>query len=234
MSAPSTATGSKEYFYESFADEFDSRMNMYDTRRRVELIFDELLPGPLAGKKLLDAGCGTGWFSQAAMQHGADVVAMDLGDRLLQKVREKCKAQTVVGSVLSIPFPDNHFDIVMSSEVIEHTPDPPAAIREMARVVKPGGHLVITTPNRFWYFSLVIANHLRLRPYQGMENWISWRQFTQTHREAGMDIRVRAGVHLFPFVIPFLNPLLRFFDRFSRRLYPVMVNMAIHSVKPSA
>jgi 2-polyprenyl-3-methyl-5-hydroxy-6-metoxy-1,4-benzoquinol methylase len=224
-------TGNKEYFYETFADEFDSRMNMYDTHRRVELIFDELLPAQLAGKTLLDAGCGTGWFSQEAMKHGAKVVAMDLGERLLQKVKEKCQAQTVVGSVLAAPFPDHHFDVVISSEVIEHTPDPRAAIRELARVVKPGGHLVITTPNRVWYFSVVIANLLHLRPYQGLENWISWKTFEQTHREAGMQIQTKAGVHLFPFVLSFLNPLLRRLDRFNRTLYPVMVNMAIHSIK---
>lgn len=225
---------SKEYFYESFADEFDSRMNMYDTKRRVSLIFDHLLPEDLTGLRLLDAGCGTGWFSQAATQRNAKVTAMDLGERLLQKVREKCNAETVVGSVLEIPFPDNHFDVVISSEVIEHTPDPVRAIHEFSRVLKPGGILVVTTPNRLWYFSVVLANALKLRPYQGLENWISWRTMLEAHRKAGLTVEIKSGVHLFPFVFSFLQPLLSFFDRYARTLYPLMVNMAIRSSKPNA
>lgn len=226
-----TANANKEYFYERFADEFDSKMNMYDTRRRVKLIFGELLTEDLSGKRLLDAGCGTGWFSKAAVERKAHVVAMDLGERLLQKVREKCGAETAVGSVLAIPFPDNHFDVVISSEVIEHTTDPPKAIFEFARVLKPGGTLIVTTPNRLWYFSVFIANALKLRPYQGLENWISWRTFSRTHRAAGLTAEVKAGVHLFPFVFSFLNPILSFFDRFNRTLYPLMINMAIRSSK---
>jgi SAM-dependent methyltransferase len=225
-------SANKEYFYESFADEFDSRMNMYDTRRRVELIFRELLPEDLSGKCLLDAGCGTGWFSKAAAERRADVTAMDLGERLLQKVNEKCKVKTVVGSVLQIPFPDNHFDVVVSSEVIEHTTDPRKAIFEFARVLKPGGVLVVTTPNRLWYFSVVLANALRLRPYQGLENWISWRSFLATHRDAGLSVEIKSGVHLFPFALSFLHPVLAFFDRFNRTLYPFMINMAVRSTKP--
>jgi 2-polyprenyl-3-methyl-5-hydroxy-6-metoxy-1,4-benzoquinol methylase len=229
--SPASPPANKEYFYEAFADEFDSRMNMYDTRRRVELIFGDLLPEDLTGKRLLDAGCGTGWFSQAAGKRNAEVTAMDLGERLLSKVKEKCQAQTVVGSVLEIPFPDDYFDVVVSSEVIEHTTAPTRALFEFARVLKPGGVLIVTTPNRLWYFSVALANALKLRPYQGLENWISWRTFLRTHREAGLTVETKAGVHLFPFVFSFLHPLLSFFDRFNRNLYPVMINMAVRSTK---
>ena len=45
-------------------EDFDKAMNMYDTRKRVQVVFNELLHEDITGKKLLDAGCGTGWFSQ--------------------------------------------------------------------------------------------------------------------------------------------------------------------------
>ena len=216
-------------FYEKFAHEFDSKMNMYDTRKRISVIFDELLVEDLRGKKLLDAGCGTGWFSKAASERGALVTSMDLGENLLGKVKEKCNSTTVVGSILDIPFPDNSFDVVISSEVIEHTVDPQRAISEMHRVLKPGGLMVVTTPNKLWYFSVWIANALKLRPYQGLENWISWRQFRRAHELAGQVIMESRGIHLFPFVVSFLNPVLDFFHRFNKGLCLFIVNMAIKS-----
>jgi len=221
----------KLFFYENFADEFDSKMNMYDTKKRVHLVFEELLTEDLFGKTLLDAGCGTGWFSKTAADRGALVTSMDLGNNLLNKVREKCQTNTVVGSILEIPFPANHFDFVISSEVIEHTPDPVKAIMEMHRVLKPDGTMVVTTPNRLWYFSLVIANILKLRPYQGLENWISWKSFSNAHVQSGLAIEQKKGVHLFPFVVQFLNPILDLFHRYNNTLWPLMVNMAIKSKK---
>ena len=169
----------KMYFYESFADEFDSKMNMYDTNKRLEVIFNELLREDITGKKLLDAGCGTGWFSKLSCERGAIVTSMDLGENLLSKVAQKCTSERVVGSILEIPFKDNSFDIIVSSEVIEHVPDPYHAIQELFRVLKPGGTLVLTTPNKIWYFAIWIANVLKMRPYQGLENWTGWYEMKQ-------------------------------------------------------
>ncbi len=52
----------KRYFYDTIADDFDSIMDMYDTRKRLRIIFDEMLPDRLNGKRIPDAGCGTGWI----------------------------------------------------------------------------------------------------------------------------------------------------------------------------
>ena len=80
--------GKKMYFYESFADQFDSKMNMYDTNKRISVVYNELLIEELTGKTLLDAGCGTGWFSKVACGRGADVTSMDLGPNLLNEVKK--------------------------------------------------------------------------------------------------------------------------------------------------
>src|ERR1041385_1276010 len=103
----------KELFYETFAEKFDEKMNMYDTNKRISVIFDELLKGSLQGKKLLDAGCGTGWFSRMAVERGAETYSMDVGENLLNQVKHKCKSNLIVGSVLEIPFEDQFFDVVM-------------------------------------------------------------------------------------------------------------------------
>jgi len=225
-------TNDKELFYDNFASQFDSKMNMYDTNKRVHIIFDKLLgEEDLEGKSLLDAGCGTGWFSKKANERRAVVTSMDIGEKLLKQVKLKCKTTRIVGSVLDIPFEDSTFDYVISSEVIEHTPDPLYAINEFHRVLKPGGLLVVTTPNRFWYFSLVIAQKLKLRPYQGIENWISWKKFVNKHKELNLKIKEERGIHLFPFVHPVFYPILDFFNNYSHSLKRFMVNMAIASRK---
>ena len=68
-----TNIDNKMMFYDHFADQFDSKMNMYDTNKRLKIIFEELLCEDLHNKKVLDAGSGTGWFSKKACELGADV-----------------------------------------------------------------------------------------------------------------------------------------------------------------
>ena len=217
----------KTYFYNSIADEFDSKMNYYDVNKRLKVVYEELLTEDLSDKNLLDAGSGTGWFSKYAADRGANVTSMDIGENLLVKVAEKCKTRCVKGSILEMPFADNSFDFIVSSEVIEHTPDPLRAIDELYRVLRPGGKLVLTTPNKLWYFAILIANKLKLRPYEGYENWISWRQMNKKLTNIGFIIDIRMGIHLFPFIHPLVYPILDFFHRYNHIFRPLMLNMAI-------
>lgn len=222
----------KMYFYEeSLASSFDEKMNKYDVNKRIDVVFNEMLNEDIKGRKFLDAGCGTGLFSKVACDRGADVYSMDLGENLLNEVKKKCNSNRVVGSILEIPFPDNTFDIVMSSEVIEHVPDPKKAIAELYRVLKPGGIMVLTTPNKFWYFAIWIANTFKLRPYQGLENWTGWWEMQRTVNNLGFKTEKQVGVHLFPFVLKFTYPILNFFHSFNKILGPFMVNIAIKCKK---
>lgn len=223
---------SKMYFYESFASEFDSKMNMYDTNKRLEVFFEEFLSTEdLNGKSLLDAGCGTGWFSKIASEKGASVTSMDLGENLLAEVAKKCDSKRVVGSILEIPFPENTFDVVVSSEVIEHTPDPYKALHEIYRVLKPGGIMVLSTPNKFWYWTLWVANVLKLRPYQGLENWSGYFQLKKECKKAGFKLEKTAGVHIIPFVHPLTYPINNFFHRWNQFLGLFMVNLVVRARK---
>lgn len=219
----------KRFFYEEFAGEFDNRMNMYDTLRRVEIIFDELLENEdFKNRSLLDAGCGTGWFSRRACELGADVVSLDIGKSLLEEVKKKCNSKVLVGDVLSLQFKDNSFDFVVSSELIEHTSDPRRAVKEIVRVTKQNGFIVLTTPNKIWQFSIVIANCFNLRPYKGLENWVGYFELKNWFIQEGCIIEKHKGFHLAPlFFTRASYPFLRYMDRFGSEIGFVMLNTAV-------
>lgn len=219
---------SRLYFYDTIADRFDAVANLYDTRRRVEIVFDALLADEdLRGRSVLDVGCGTGWFSQRAIERGAAVTACDIGPRLLSLTRERCGATPVAADACSLPFPAGTFDVVISSECIEHTLDPIAAIREIHRVTRAGGLLLITVPNQLWHFAATFANAFGLRPYDGYENWIRWREMRRVLGSLQARIVDMRGFHMVPPVIPAMQPLLRRLDALGRPLGPLMLNMAV-------
>jgi len=227
-----TADRQAELTHDRMADTFDDVMNPYDVGRRIEVLVDEFLSGvDLRGCLVLDAGCGTGRATAALEARGARVVALDLGFRLVSYVRARYRAQPVNGSLLELPFAAETFDVVLSSEAIEHTPNPSSAVRELCRVVKQGGHLVLSTPNRLWQGPVRVASRLKLRPYDGLENFMRPAALRAAMMESGMSVVEHKGIHLLPFQIAFLWPLLRRADRFGRPLLPLMINQCIHGAK---
>ena len=101
---------------------------------------------PHPGGRLLDVGCGTAWSAYAFARRAFDVTGVDLNPDVFEPpplprllLRE--------GSVLRLPFPDASFDLVAGYQMLEHVPAPEAALREMLRVVRPGGTISIVSPN---------------------------------------------------------------------------------------
>ncbi len=220
----------KQLFYEGIADHFDSLMYPHEVKKRLQLITTELLGSEdLAGKRVLDAGCGTGWFSQAVCERGAQVTALDIGPRLVAQMREKCDADPVVGSTLELPFADGRFDVVISTEVIEHTPDPRAAVAELTRVLSPGGLLVLTVPCWSWKWSVILASLLGIRPYEGHENWVGYFQLRRWLRDEGLIVEQYFGFNLLPLLFSWTPKIV---DKLGGLLGPLMINIASRSRKP--
>ena len=222
----------KSRFYDTIAEDFDQIMDHYDLQRRIEVIFDQLLAGEdLRNRRLLDAGCGTGYFSRRAMSAGADVTSVDIGVNLLKEARKKGAPQPVASDITRLAFHDNVFDVVVSSECIEHTYSPETAVSELVRVLRPGGILVVTCPNRFWHWSCRLANALGIRPYLGLENWPKWSALRKWSQTNGIDVREHIGLHLFPFVLKPTHGLLRLLDRAGSQLGPLYVNQCLMGTK---
>jgi len=122
--------------------------------------FDRL--GVRDGARILDMGCGGGRHAYEAWRRGATVVALDLDEQELKGVSYVVDQMLdagelphgrvggpVKGSALSLPFADATFDCIITSEVLEHIWDDRGAIRELVRVLRPGGRLAATVPTRW-------------------------------------------------------------------------------------
>lgn len=226
-----TVSREQKLFYTTIADDFDQLMNSYDVRRRVEVVFDELLPDDIAGKRVLDVGCGTGWFSRYAHERGAIVTSLDVGTSLLQQTLQKADVLPTVGDAHSLPFSDKSFDIVLSSEVIEHTANPRRAVAEMARVLRNGGVLVLTCPNKTWQWSVTLANWLGVRPFEGHEYFPSYAELEGYVGAAHLSLVRHIGLHPWPFQLRPLWPLSRQVDKLFGASWwgKLMINQAVRA-----
>lgn len=234
ISPPSPELSTSELVYNQLARgaDWDRFANTYETQRRLELIFDRLIhSSEVLGARLLDAGSGGGHFSQAAQVRGARVVSLDVGLDLLAQVRRRCpRSQPVVGNVRRLPFPARSFDIVVCTEVIEHTSSPEQAICELTRVVADDGLLVLTVPCLTWQGVVRLATRLRLRPYHGHENFLSFSSLCRTVEQCGLTIEWAGGFNFCPVFSPRLDPLFRWFDAALGRRAPwMMVNLAVRA-----
>jgi ubiquinone/menaquinone biosynthesis C-methylase UbiE len=113
-----------------------------------KLIFRMLAPEP--GELILDAGCGTGIFTEDIIETGARVVGLELAFDMLRRAVTKCSGQTfhsVIGDIQRLPFADASFNKAISITAIEFIQDARRAVEELFRVTKPGGCIVVATLN---------------------------------------------------------------------------------------
>jgi SAM-dependent methyltransferase len=118
-------------------------------QRRLEMILQAA--GERAGRTVLEDGCGVGMYAERLAQSGGRVVGLEFDfERASKAANLSLKILNAAGE--SLPFPTATFDLVLSHEVIEHVQDDCMAVREIVRVLKPGGRAVIFCPNRGYPF----------------------------------------------------------------------------------
>ena len=120
-------------------------------RCRAYCIFHFL--NPVKNKKVLDAGCGIGLYSLTLAEKGNMTVGVDVNVRYILSAKKIAsdigiRAYFICADICNFPFRHQFFDIVLCSDVLEHIDDDELAFRNIAQVVKPGGMVVITVPDR--------------------------------------------------------------------------------------
>lgn len=161
---------------------------------------------PLAGKRVIDIGCGGGILAESMARKGADVTGIDLSDKAL-KVADlhslesgaKVRYKLIAAEAMAEAEP-GQYDVVTCMEMLEHVPDPAAIVQACAALVKPGGHVFLSTLNRnpkAYLFAILGAEYvLRLLPKgtHDYDKFITPAELSQYVRSAGLDVKSMRGM----------------------------------------
>jgi 2-polyprenyl-3-methyl-5-hydroxy-6-metoxy-1,4-benzoquinol methylase len=224
----------RDLAFDQIADVWRGVINNYDTGRRIEVLIGDFLgDSMIRDKSCFEAGCGIGFFTKEIWaKKPARLVSVDLSPKLIEIAKREPMFNGVEFAVADILAVDKEkygtFDVVLSSEVIEHTPDPIAAVGRLASLVHPGGVLVLSCPNTKWKWLLHLAQFLGLRKhYKGYENWLAAKDLLHAIEHAGLEIVRAEGIHTVPW--QFLPKfILRQLDKRLRKYnYSIALNLAV-------
>ncbi|NMN94445.1 class I SAM-dependent methyltransferase [Antrihabitans stalactiti] len=158
--------------------------------RRHEVVYRDLL-GRCAGAAVLEAGSGEGYGANMIADVASSVIGLDYDVSAVEHVRARYpRVDMRHGNLAELPLPDASVDVVVNFQVIEHLWDQPQFIRECLRVLKPGGRLLISTPNRITFSP---GRDTPLNPFHTRE--LNAAELTELLVESGFDIELMTGVH---------------------------------------
>jgi 2-polyprenyl-6-hydroxyphenyl methylase/3-demethylubiquinone-9 3-methyltransferase len=185
----------------------------------------------LAGKTVIDVGCGGGLLAEAMAARGARVTGVDLAESSLTVARlhllesgRQVDYRYISAEDLAAEIP-GRADVVTCMELLEHVPDPASIVAACARLVQPGGHVFLSTLNRTpksYLFAIVGAEYLLKMLPQGTHDYARFirpSELGQWLRAAGLELRELVGLTY--------NPLTRHYS-LGR---DVAVNYLVHAVK---
>lgn len=143
------------------------------SRRQAEVICGWLDTETGRPLDILEVGCGTGWFCPHLAQFGR-VIGTDLSDEVLQRAQNRWPGVGfIAGDFATLPFEDASFDVIVSLEVLSHVADHKAFIARIARLLRPGGLLLLATQNK-----PVLSTHCSIPPPAAgqLRNWVDRQQ----------------------------------------------------------
>ncbi len=173
----------------------------------------------LAGKQVIDIGCGGGILSESMAQRGAHVTGIDMGEAPLSVARlhsmesgVEVNYRRITAEELAEEMP-GQFDVVTCLEMLEHVPDPASVIKACSKLLKPGGQIFFATINRnpkSFLFAIIGAEYiLKLLPKGTHEHkkFIKPSELTRDMRKAGLNIHDMTGMTYNPLTKVYrLNP----------------------------
>ena len=170
---------------------------------------------PLAGKKVLDVGCGGGILSEGMAQRGAEVTGIDLGAEPLNVAQLHALESGVSIEYRKVPVEQlaeempGSFDIVTCMEMLEHVPDPSSIVQACATLVKPGGHVFFSTINRnpkSYALAIVGAEYIMNLVPKGTHDYMKFikpSELSRWARAAQLQIKDISGMSVNPLSMTF-------------------------------
>lgn len=146
---------------------------------------------------ILDIGCGKGWVADYFLNLGKSIISMDISLTNPLRISRKHNENNhlgLVADVYSMPFKENSIDCVISSEVMEHVPNPKLYIEEIVKVLKPGGKAVITTPynEKLQYYLCVHCN--KLTPKNAHLHSFNDNNIKELLPQTGCEIKIEKAI----------------------------------------
>jgi len=197
-----TECDSAEVLTQSYARWRSSRLGRITDELENQLIFEFL--GPVDEKRVLDVGCGDGLIASELARRGAHVVGLDADFTMVAAARSRAERESVQLRVIEgraemLPFDDAVFDYILAVAVLCFVPDAGRAVAEIARVLKPGGRLVLGELGRWNLW----AAHRRVRGWLGSPTWraAKFRSETDLHHLAdvgGLNVIEMRGCVYYP------------------------------------
>ncbi len=157
--------------------------------RRHEVVYRRLAD-LCAGRDVLEAGCGEGYGADLLAGVARRVIAVDYDAAAVAHVRARYpRVQVVAGNLVSLPLPDASVDVVVNFQVIEHLWDQPQFVAECLRVLRPGGHLLMSTPNRITFSP---GHDTPVNPFHTRE--LNAGELAELLTDGGFELRAISGV----------------------------------------
>ncbi|WP_054814529.1 class I SAM-dependent methyltransferase [Nocardia arizonensis] len=158
--------------------------------RRHEIVYARLLDR-CAGRTVLEAGSGEGYGADMIASVARRVIGLDYDASAVAHVRARYpRVEMIQGNLAELPLDDESVDVVVNFQVIEHLWDQGQFLRECLRVLRPGGELLISTPNRITFSP---GRDTPLNPFHTRE--LNAAELTELLVEAGFDMPTMTGVH---------------------------------------
>lgn len=192
----------KDSYRESQAGEHPFFLSFHNARMRtLSRLFKKYIK---PSSRVLDVGSGYSMFFLIGENWQFEITCCDIDIPALEKMRElKPEWDWVVADAQNLPWEDNHFDAVYAGEIIEHVPVPESALREWGRVLKPGGILILTTPNKDRMLSRARGEAVPVHNEHIRE--LSLKEIKSLLENSGFEILDKTGIYL-EFLINWWRP----------------------------